>query len=52
MHSQLQNLSENSVVKKMDSTLESIPEENLKLFQKYEKEIREYSMGGLELAGL
>jgi predicted Fe-Mo cluster-binding NifX family protein len=50
--SQLQNLDQNSVVKKMDSTLDSIPPENLKLFQKYEKELKEYSMGGLDLVGM
>ena len=52
MQSQLKHLPENSVVKQMDSTLESIPKENLALFKKYEKEIKEYSMGGLEFAGM
>jgi hypothetical protein len=46
---QMQNLDHNSVVNTMDSTLQSIPPENLKLFQKYSKQLKEYSMGGLEL---
>jgi|GEM_PF-4450928 len=52
LQSQLQDLDQNSVVNTMDSTLNSIPPENLKLFQKHEKELKEYSMAGLELAGL
>ena len=52
LQQQLDNLPKNSVVKQMDSTLESVPAENLALFKKYEKEIKEYSMAGLELAGL
>ena len=49
LQSQLQNMDQNSFVKNLDSTLESIPPENLKLFQKYAKDLKEYSMGGLEL---
>ena len=52
LQSQLENLSKNSALKKMDSTLDSIPAENLALFKKYEKEITQYSMAGLELVGL
>jgi CHAT domain-containing protein len=52
LQSQLENLSKNSALKKMDSTLDSIPAENLALFKKYEKEIVQYSMAGLELVGL
>jgi hypothetical protein len=52
LQSQLENVSENSALKKMDSTLESVPAENLALFKKYEKEIKQYSMAGLELVGL
>jgi len=52
LQTQLENVSENSALKKMDTTLESVPEENLALFKKYEKEIKQYSMAGLELAGL
>jgi hypothetical protein len=49
LQSQLQKVDQNSIVKNLDSTLQSIPPENLKLFQKYEKQLKEYSMGGLEL---
>jgi hypothetical protein len=52
LQSQLDNLSKNSALKKMDSTLDSVPAENLALFKKYEKEIVQYSMAGLELIGL
>jgi hypothetical protein len=52
LQSQLENLSKNSAIKKMDSTLDSVPAENLALFKKYEKEIVQYSMAGLELVGL
>jgi hypothetical protein len=52
LQQQLNSLPDNSVVKKMDSTLDSIPPENLALFKKYEEELKKYSMAGLELAGL
>ncbi|MCI0413198.1 hypothetical protein L0222_10420 [bacterium] len=52
LQSQLDNLSKNSALKKMDSTLDSVPNENLALFKKYEKEIVQYSMAGLESVGL
>ena len=52
LQSQLENISENTAIKKMDSTLDSVPKENLELFKKYEKEISQYSMAGMELIGL
>jgi glycyl-tRNA synthetase beta subunit len=52
MQKQLDSLPDNSMVKQMDETLDSVPEENLALFKKYEKDIRQYSMAGLEYAGL
>jgi hypothetical protein len=52
LQKQLDNLPDNTIVKKMDDTLDSIPPENLALLKKYETEIRKYSMAGLELAGL
>jgi hypothetical protein len=52
LQKQLDGIGQNSVVKQMDATLESVPQENLALFKKYEKEIMQYSMAGLELAGL
>ena len=52
LQQQLDSLPENSMVKQMDATLDSVPAENLALFKKYEKEIKQYSMAGLEYAGL
>lgn len=52
MQKQLDRLADNTVVKKMDDTLDSIPPENLALLKKYETEIGKYSMAGLELVGL
>ena len=49
---QRDKIGENTIVKQMDATLESVPAENLALFKKHEAEIRKYSMAGLELAGL
>jgi hypothetical protein len=52
LQQQLNTLPDNSFVKQMDDTLDSVPAQNLALFKKYEKEIKQYSMAGLELAGL
>jgi hypothetical protein len=52
LQQQLDSLPQNSVVKQMDATLDSVPAENLALFKKYESEIKQYSMAGLEYAGL
>jgi hypothetical protein len=52
LQKQLDHIDQNSAVKQLDETLDSVPAENVALFRKYEREIKKYSMSGLELVGL
>jgi hypothetical protein len=49
---QRDDLTKNEEVKKAENEMNSLPKENVELFKKHEKEIAQYSMGGLEFIGL
>jgi hypothetical protein len=52
MESQWKSVTESDALKQMDEQLQSVPKENIDLFTKYQNEIQQYSMSGLEFLGL